>query len=298
VQTGGRISGPSAAAVEAMTPVCKRENQTKGDETVLLKNKVAVIYGAGGAVGSAVAKAFACEGATLFLTGRHLPSVQAVAAGINGADAAEVDVLDEAAVERHMDDLIGKAGHLDISFNAAGIPARRVDQTGMQGLPLAEMPAKSFDEPLGFYPRANFLTARTAVQRMLSGGCPGVVLMHTPQPARIGAPLIGGMGPAWAAMEALCRGLSVEYASRGIRTVCLRTTGLPETDTIDVVFGIHAKAMGISSQDVQRLFESRPHHQRSTTLSELTGAAVFLASDLASGVTGAVLNLTAGETAD
>lgn len=265
---------------------------------MLLENKVAVIYGASGAVGSAVAKAFAGEGARLFLAGRHLASVRAMAAGIEGADPAEIDVLDEAAVERHMEHVIGRAGHVDISFNAAGIPARRVEQQGMQGLPLAEVPAESFDEPLAFYPRANFLTARAAVRRMISGARPGVILMHTPQPARIGAPLLGGMGPAWAAMEALCRSFSAEYASRGIRAACVRTTGMPETATIDVVFGIHAKAMGISAQDVQRLFESRPHHQRSTTLSDLTGAAVFLASDLASGFTGAVLNLTAGETAD
>lgn len=265
---------------------------------MLLENKVAVIYGAGGAVGTAVAKAFFREGARLFLAGRHLASLQPVAAGITGADSAEVDVLDEAAVERHIDQVIRKAGHVDISFNAAGIAARRVEEQGMQGLPLAEVPAESFAEPLGFYPRANFLTSRAAVRRMLSGGRPGVVLMHTPEPARIGAPLLGGMGPAWAAMEALCRSLSAEYASRGIRAASIRSTGLPETDTMSVVYGIHAKAMGISSQDVQRFFESRTHHQRSTTLSDLAGAAVFLASDLASGFTGAVLNLTAGETAD
>ena len=265
---------------------------------MLLNNKVAVIYGAGGAVGSAVAKAFACEGARLFLAGRNLASVQPIAAGVDGAEAAEVDVLDEAAIERHMDQVIARAGQVDISFNAAGIPARRVEQQRMQGLALTELPAESFEEPLCFYPRANFLTARAAVRRMLSSGRPGVVLMHTPQPGRIGAPLLGGMGPAWAAMEALCRGLSAEYASRGIRAACLRTTGLPETATIDVVFGIHARAMGISAQEVRRLFESRTHHQRSTTLSELTGAAVFLASDLASGYTGAVLNLTAGEVPD
>jgi hypothetical protein len=68
--------------------------------------------------------------------------------------------------------------------------------------------------------------------------------------------------------------------------------------TIDVVFGIHAKAQGTSTQDVRRFFESRTHHQRSTTLTDLSGAAVFLASDLASGFTGAVLNLTAGEAPD
>jgi len=265
---------------------------------VLLENKVAVIYGAGGGVGSALAQAFAREGARLFLAGRHLANIQPIAAGINGADAAEVDVLDEESVERHMDQVIRKAGQVDISFNAAGIAARRVEEYGMQGLPLSELPAESFAEPLEFYPRANFLTARAAVRRMLSGERPGVVLMHTPEPGRIGAPLLGGMGPAWAAMEALCRGLSVEYASRGIRAVCLRTTGLPETHTIDVVFGIHARAMGISWEEARRFFESRTHHQRSTTLSDLTGAAIFLASELASGVTGAVLNLTAGETGD
>jgi NAD(P)-dependent dehydrogenase (short-subunit alcohol dehydrogenase family) len=265
---------------------------------VLLENKVAVIYGAGGEVGSAVARAFAHEGARLFLAGRHLSSIQPVAAGLTGADAAEVDVLNEAAVERHMDQVIEKAGRVDISFNAAGIRARRVEEHALQGVPLAEVPTESFDEPLDFYPRANFLTARAAVRRMLGGARSGVILMHTPQPARIGAPLVGGMGPAWAAMEALCRNLSAEYAARGIRAVCLRTTGLPETNTIDVVYGIHARAMGISSQDVRRFFESRTHHQRGTTLDDLSGGAVFLASDLASGVTGAVLNLTAGETGD
>jgi len=105
---------------------------------VVLENKVAVIYGAGGGVGSALARAFAREGARLFLAGRHLANIQPIAAEMNGADAAQVDVLDEESVERHMDQVIGKAGQVDISFNAAGIAARRVEEYGMQGLPLAE----------------------------------------------------------------------------------------------------------------------------------------------------------------
>jgi NADP-dependent 3-hydroxy acid dehydrogenase YdfG len=64
-----------------------------------LENKVAVIYGAGGAVGGAVARAFAREGARLFLAGLHRASVEVVAKEIistgGTAEAAEVDALDE-----------------------------------------------------------------------------------------------------------------------------------------------------------------------------------------------------------
>ena len=60
---------------------------------MLLENKVAVIYGAGGSIGGAVAKAFAKEGARVFLTGPHKASVGVVAKDCGG-EAAEVDALD------------------------------------------------------------------------------------------------------------------------------------------------------------------------------------------------------------
>jgi NADP-dependent 3-hydroxy acid dehydrogenase YdfG len=92
----------------------------------MLKDKVAVIYGAAGSIGSSVAHAFASQGAKLFLTGRHLASVEAVAKEVvsNGglADASEVDAVDEDAVDVHLRSVIAKAGRVDISFNAIGIP--------------------------------------------------------------------------------------------------------------------------------------------------------------------------------
>jgi NADP-dependent 3-hydroxy acid dehydrogenase YdfG len=95
---------------------------------MLLQDKVAVIYGAGGAVGGAVARAFAAEGARLFLTGRKLAPVEAVAKDVvsagGSAEAAQVDALDEQAVDKHLQSVIDKAGHLDISFDAIGIPVR------------------------------------------------------------------------------------------------------------------------------------------------------------------------------
>ncbi len=268
---------------------------------MLLQNKNAVIYGAGGAIGSEIARAFAREGARVFLAGRRLPLVKVVAEQISAAggmaEADQVDALDEQGVEKHISAVVKKAGKIDVSFNAIGIPAAEIARQGMQGIPFTELPLEAFSLPITTYPRAHFVTAKAAARRMLEQRS-GVILMHTPEPGRLGVPLLGGMGPAWAAMESICRNLSAEVASHGVRVVCLRSTGLPETATIDVVFGIHAKVLGITPKQFQELLESRSHTRRSTTLAQLTDAAVFMVSDRASGMTGTVVNLTGGEVID
>jgi NAD(P)-dependent dehydrogenase (short-subunit alcohol dehydrogenase family) len=263
---------------------------------MLLADKTVVVYGAGGAIGGAVARAFAREGARVYLTGRHVETVQAavkdIVASGGSAEAAQLDALDESGVEQHLDGVIAQAGKIDVSFNAIGIP-----QQGIQGIPLTELSLESFSLPITVYARAQFVTARAAARRMLPQGS-GVILMHTPEPARLGAPLVGGMGPAWAAMEGLSRGLSAELGSRGVRVVCLRTTGIPETATIDVVFDLHAKTIGITRQQFRSLIEDRTHRRRSTTLAELASVAAFVASDRASAMTGTVANLTGGAIVD
>lgn len=78
-----------------------------------LNDKNAIVYGAAGAVGSAVTRAFAREGARVHLTGRRLGALEALATDINAsggeAEAAEVDALDEAAVAEHLDAVAGGA---------------------------------------------------------------------------------------------------------------------------------------------------------------------------------------------
>jgi NAD(P)-dependent dehydrogenase (short-subunit alcohol dehydrogenase family) len=264
---------------------------------MVLENKNAVIYGAGGAVGGAVARAFAREGARVFLTGRNLAKVETVAKDIiaagGKAETAQVDALNEAAVEEHIAALVKKAGTIDISFNAI----TAVPQPGTQGIPIAQLSVESFTAPITAYMRSYFLTARASARRMVENKS-GVILVHTPEPARLGAPLVGGMGPAWAAMEAFNRNLSAEFGSYGIRAVCIRSSGLPETHTIEVVFGLHAKAMGIPQDQFLKFVEGMTHRKRSTTLAEVANTAVFLASDRASGMTGTVANLTGGMIVD
>jgi len=263
---------------------------------MMLRDKVAVIYGAGGAIGSAVARAFAPEGANLFLTGRHLAPVEAVAeeivAASGSAEAAEVDALDEHAVDKHLQSVIDKAGRVDISFNAVGIP----DAT-ILGVPLVELDVEQFSLAITAYTRSYFLTARLAARRMVANRS-GVIMTVTSIPSRTGTPLQGGYPPAMAAKEALTRDLSAELAPQGIRVVGLRPHGIPETSTLKEAFEIRAKALGVTWEQWQESLASRTHPRRLSTLEEMANTAVFMASDKASGMTGTTVNLTMGSLDD
>ena len=155
----------------------------------MLRDKVAVVYGAGGGIGGAVARAFAREGARVFLTGRGLASVEIVAKQIvadsGPADAAEVDALDEQAVDTHLRYVVDDAGRVDISFNAVGIPNENI-----VGVPLIELDVERFLQPLESYTRSYFLTARLAARRMVANGS-GVIMTVTALHSRNGHPTGG-----------------------------------------------------------------------------------------------------------
>ncbi|MFD7441068.1 SDR family NAD(P)-dependent oxidoreductase [Streptomyces sp. NPDC059909] len=263
---------------------------------MLLKDKVAVIYGAGGAIGSAVARAFASEGASLFLTGRHLAPVEVVAEDIvsagGSAEGAEVDALDERAVDEHLQSVTDKAGRVDISFNAVGIP-----NTKILGVPLIELDVEQFSLPITAYTTSYFLTARMAARRMVAKSS-GVIMTVTALHSRTGIPLVGGYGPAMAAKEALTRDLSAELAPQGIRVVGLRPQAMPETRTIREAFEPRAKASGMTWEQWQEFLASRTHARRLMSLEEMADTAAFMASDKASGMTGTTINLTMGSLDD
>jgi NAD(P)-dependent dehydrogenase (short-subunit alcohol dehydrogenase family) len=245
---------------------------------MMLKNKVAVIYGAGGAIGGAVARAFAREGAKVFLTGRKRAPVEGVGKDIVAAggfaEAAEVDALDEQAADKHLQSVIAKAGRVDISFNAIGIPGTKI-----LGVPLVELDVEQFSLPIRTYATSYFLTARLAARRMVANKS-GVIMTATTQHSRIGIPLSGGYGPAMAAEEAL------------------RPQAIPETGTLKEAFEARAKVSGMTWEQFQELLASKTHGRRLMTLAEMADVAVFMASDKASGMTGTTVNLTMGSLDD
>jgi NAD(P)-dependent dehydrogenase (short-subunit alcohol dehydrogenase family) len=263
---------------------------------MLLENKIAVIYGAGGAIGGAVARAFARDGATLFLTGRHRASIETVARDVvaagGSAEAAEVDALDEQSVNRHLQSVIDTSGRLDISFNAVGIP-----NTKILGVPLVDLDVEQFLLPIAIYAKSYFMTARMAARQMVANRS-GVIMTVTALHSRTGIPLVGGYGPAMAAKEALTRDLSAELAPHGIRVVGLRPQAMPETPTIKDAFEPRARASGMTWEQWQEFLASRTHARRLMSLEELAHMAVFMASDRASGMTGTIVNLTMGSVDD
>ncbi len=264
---------------------------------MILKNKNAVIYGAGGAIGSAVARAFAREGAKVFLTGHSLNSLEIVAEAITmEGGLVEVDVVDatsEHDVNKHFRRMLEKVGKIDISFNAISTP-----QTGVQGIPLLKLSPEAFTFPINLYANSHFITARAAGEHMVENGS-GVIITLTATPSRKAAPLVGGMSGAWSVIEALTRSLAVELGTYGVRVVCLRPDGIPETDTITEVFGLHAQAYGMpSNKEFQSLMESMAVLKRLPNLTEVANTAVFIASDQASAITGTVINLSCGSIVD
>jgi NAD(P)-dependent dehydrogenase (short-subunit alcohol dehydrogenase family) len=267
----------------------------KGPE-MMLKNKVAVIYGAGGDIGGAVARAFAREGAKVFLTGRNRAAVEAVAKDIISvggfAETAEVDALDEKEIDKHLQSVIGKANRVDISFNAVGIPDLKI-----LGVPLVELEVEQFSLPITSYTTSYFLTARLAARRMIANKS-GVVMTVSALHSRTGLPFVGGYGLAQAAKEALTRNLSAELAPHGIRVVGLRPQAMLETRTIKNAYEPRAKATGMTWEQWQQMLASRTHGKRLMTLKEMANVAAFMASDQASGMTGTTVNLTMGSLDD
>jgi NAD(P)-dependent dehydrogenase (short-subunit alcohol dehydrogenase family) len=256
---------------------------------MLLEQKNAVIYGAGGAIGGAVARTFAREGARVFLAGRTLAKVRAVAdeiaAARGRAEAAQVDALDEQAVQRHLDAVAHTAGVIGILFNAIGME-------DVQGTSLLDMRVEDFMHPVTVATRTQFHTARAAARHMLQRGS-GVIMTITAGPPEP-IPYIGGFGPACEAIEGLWRGLAAELGPRGVRVICMRSAGSPDTPDVRTTLELHAKATGVTFEECLASFSSATLLKRLPLVAEVANVAAMMASDGASAMTGTFVHVTCG----
>jgi 3-oxoacyl-[acyl-carrier protein] reductase len=258
---------------------------------MLLGGKNAVIYGAGGSIGGAVARAFAREGATVFLAGRTLESLEEVAEEIRSAggaaETAQVDALDEQAVDGHADAVAASAGGIDVSFNL-------ISYGDVQGTPLAEMPLEDFERPVMSAVRTQFLSARAAARHMIRQGS-GMILTFGGAGGR--DPIrdytsggfqvyLGGFQVALGAIDVLRRQLASELGPHGIRVVTLQSGGVPETTREDW------------REAITRSFVDTSMLKRVETLDDVGNVAAFAASDLARTMTATNINITAGRVAD
>lgn len=267
---------------------------------LMLKDKVAVIHGGGGAIGGAVARVFAREGARIHLAGRTQARLDAVARDVAAAggtvETAQVDVFDQRAVEAHAREVAASAGGIDIALNAVSI-------VHDQGTVLADLSLEEFLRPIDGFLRAQFITSK-AVARHMGGERPGVILTLSEPGARLAVEGILGHGVSAAGKEAFARLLAVELAPRGIRVVTLRPHAVVDAPAAgSYTRELFAPGAAAAGQDLEE-FIAHGDMARGTllkrlpTLAEVAETAAFLASDRAGAMTGTVVNLTAGALVD
>jgi NADP-dependent 3-hydroxy acid dehydrogenase YdfG len=207
---------------------------------MLLENKNAVLFAAGGSVGGAIARALAKAGAKVFLSNIHIEPVQRLAKEIiaNGgkAEVALVDALNEKEVNDYMNELVKKAGSVDVSMNF-------IKTEDIQGIPLVDLPFEDFIRPIRRVSESHFITGTAAGRVMMKQGA-GVILSLTATPGGIGYPTAGGFGPACSLIEKISLGLASELGVYGVRVVNIRSGGSPDSQPFVNALaqgGYHAK---------------------------------------------------------
>lgn len=263
----------------------------------ILRGKHAVVLGAGGSVGAAVAKEFAAEGAEVFLAGRTRSNVEEVTKHIiadgGQAHTATLDALDDAAINDYIDDIVRRTGRIDIMFNAVGPRATEY----RNGTHAVDLTVEEFMIPVTTVLKSQFVAARAAARHMVRQGS-GVIIFLTGSPARAHVPGATAIGAAFGAIENFTGNLAIELGAAGVRVVCLRSSAMPDTRTIQDTMGATTGTTNITTEQTAAMLADMTLLKMPPRTSDTAKAAVFLASDQARMMTGTVLNSSAGAVVD
>lgn len=261
---------------------------------MLLTGRTAIVYGASGAVGGAVARAFAREGAKVMLAARRREPLDQVATEIRGksalADVMTVDATDPLAIQQHLDEVVQRHGPVSLMFNA-------VSWDDVQGRVLSEMPFDSFIAPVRLGLTTWFHTGTIIAKHMAQHGG-GTILGITANAGRQPFGGVGGFGVACAAVEHYLRQLAVENGPAHVRVCWVRSPGSPDAPGVREAWQLYGAEKGLSFEEVHREFAKDVPLRQVTPLAQIANAAVLLASDLAAGMTATMANATGGAQVD
>lgn len=247
-----------------------------------LRGKRALVVGASGGIGAAIALALARAGVDLALAGRSRERLARIRAEADLADqrsvAIEVDVRDERSVDDAVGTAIDQLGGLDIVVVASGISpiyksAERIS-------------LNEWDEIFATNTRGAFLVARAAGRHMLERG-QGSIIFVTSIYQRAGGERLAAYAASKGAVSQLARSLALDWAARGVRVNCI-APGYVRT---------HLTGGMESNPDLLAMIEGATPLGRMATPDEIAGAALYLASDAAGYVTGSTLFVDGGWTA-
>jgi NAD(P)-dependent dehydrogenase (short-subunit alcohol dehydrogenase family) len=250
-----------------------------------LKNKVAVVFAASGAIAGAVAKSFAYHGAKVYLSGRDISLITKLTEDIKQAggwaNARQVDAMNENEIDHYLQQIIKENGRLDVVFNGIGVRPSESDY----GMYSTHIPFEQFMKPIQIHVGSQFLTSRIAAKYMMQCQSQGTILTLTASLSRLKLPFMAGITAACTAIEGLTRSLAGEFGQAGIKVICLNPTSLSETRTIQETNAASAKSMGIPPEALAQMLSSQYLLNKSPTLKDVGETAAFLVSD-----TGAVFN--------
>lgn len=256
---------------------------------MLLQNKNAIVYGGGGLLGGAIARAFASAGARVFVTGRQIGSVKKIADEIlasgGKAEPAVVDAQDQQAIYRQVEELIAKYGTLDISFNAIGFGSP-------PNTPMINLTLNEFLDPINLAMKTQFLTATAAAKVMINQGS-GVILSITNTAAATVYPMLGPFGPIQSAIEAFSRNLASELGPFGVRVVNIRSGGSPDSGTFINAMAQIGEAI---TQTILKKLADDTMLKSLPLIADIANVSVFLASSMADKITGTTIDVTCGTT--
>jgi NAD(P)-dependent dehydrogenase (short-subunit alcohol dehydrogenase family) len=245
----------------------------------LVKGKVAIVTGASSGIGRAAARLFAAEGAAVVLVARRRERLEELVEAIerDGGRACAVvgDVTEDATHREAVDTALLAFGGLDIAFNNAGLVGAMK--------PLAEIEPREWAEVLAVNLTAAFLGARAQIPAMLARGAGALVFTGSFVGMSVGLPGMGAYASAKAGLMGLVRGITADYGGAGIRANAL----LPGGTATEMAGDEAVREWAAGLHAMKRIAEPE----------EIARAALFLASDMASFVTGSALWADGGNAA-
>jgi NAD(P)-dependent dehydrogenase (short-subunit alcohol dehydrogenase family) len=263
----------------------------------MLEGKHAVVFGAGGSIGAAVAREFAAQGAAVFLSGRTRSHVENVAKDIVSAggcaQVAEINALDDSAVNEYINGITKEGGSVDVVLDATGPQAMEYGNAKMA----VELGIDEFMLPLATVVKSHFITARASARQMVKQKS-GVIIFVTGSPARGHVPGATAIGAAFGAIESLTENLAIEVGPYGVRVVCVRTLANVDSRSIQETTAFMSDRLQITQEQANEQIANSNFLKRVATVSDTARAAVLAASDNACMMTGTVLNATAGAALD
>ncbi|HET9402333.1 MAG TPA: SDR family NAD(P)-dependent oxidoreductase [Candidatus Acidoferrales bacterium] len=253
-----------------------------------LEGRIAIITGAGRGIGRAIALRFAAEGAKLVLAARTKSQLESVAHEIGRTDGTAVvaaDLSEESGSRQAVRAAKDKFGALHIVVNNAGIygPVK----------PVEEITQQEWDEVLAVNLRGAFLVTRAALPHLYAAGTSAIVNVSSVA-AKAAIPWGAAYAASKAALLSLTRTTAAEGARKGLRCNAILPGPVPETEMSQELGRKLAESAGRDAGEMFKEFLGGILQGRPQTADEIAAAALYLASDQSSAITGQALNVDGG----